>query len=99
MANENCNETPFCVVQFLHRIRKCLKCGYIGGARKLVGSKELKKHSGGAVINMKKLFPFLMIVSVMGAILAGCGAKTEEAAGGEAPAAGAEKPADAEATK
>jgi len=48
---------------------------------------------------MKKLFPFLMIVSVMGAILAGCGAKTEEAAGGEAPAAGAEKPADAEATK
>lgn len=61
--------------------------------------KNSKKHSGGAVINMKKLFPFLMIVSVMGAILAGCGAKTEEAAGGEAPAAGAEKPADAEATK
>jgi ABC-type glycerol-3-phosphate transport system substrate-binding protein len=39
---------------------------------------------------MKKLFPFLMIVSVMGAILAGCGAKTEEAAGGDAAAPAAE---------
>lgn len=56
-----------------------------------MGSKELKKHSGGAVINMKKLFPFLMIVSVMGAILAGCGAKTEDAAaGGDAAAPAAE---------
>lgn len=56
------------------------------------------KHSGGAVKNMKKLFPFLMIVSVMGAILAGCGAKTEDAAaGGDAAAAGTEKPAAEEA--
>jgi hypothetical protein len=90
VAKDFCNETTVCVVQFLHRIRKCLKYGYSGDARKLVGSKGLNKHSGGAVINMKKLFPFLMIVSVMGAILAGCGAKTEEAAGGDAAAPAAE---------
>lgn len=38
---------------------------------------------------MKKIFAFLMIVSVMGAVLAGCGSKAEEPAktdGAAAPA-------------